>query len=67
MPKAFEEITRAAMELSPRQRLELASVLLESVDTASDYDAEMAWDSEIRHRIRAIDEGNVTGVAHEEL
>jgi len=55
------------MELSPRQRLELASVLLESVDTASDYDAEMAWDSEIRHRIRAIDEGNVTGVAHEEL
>ena len=67
MPKAFEEITKAAMDLTPRQKLALASFLLESADAAAEPELEAAWDSEIRDRIRAIDEGNVTGVAHEEL
>jgi hypothetical protein len=34
------------------------------VDAASDPDAEAAWDSEIRDRIREIDEGHVTGIAY---
>ena len=67
MPRAFEEITKAAMNLPPRQRLALASVLLESADAASDPEAETAWDSEIRDRIQAIDEGRVTGVAYEDV
>jgi putative addiction module component (TIGR02574 family) len=67
MPKAFEKITKAAMDLPPRQRLALASVLLESADAAFDPDAETAWDDEIRERIRAIDEGRVTGVAYEDV
>ena len=67
MPKALEEITKEAMDLPPRQRLALAGFLLESTGTAVDPEAEAAWDSEIRDRIRAIDEGRVTGVAYEEV
>jgi putative addiction module component (TIGR02574 family) len=67
MLKGFEEITKAAMDLPSRRRLALASVLLESADAASDPNAETAWDSEIRDRIQAIDEGRVTGVAYEEV
>ena len=67
MPKALEEVTKEAMDLPPRQRLALASFLLESADTASDPDAEAAWDSEIRDRIREIDEGHVTGIAYADV
>lgn len=67
MPKALEEVTKEAMDLPPRERLALASVLLESADAASDPEAEAAWESEIRDRIRAIDEGRVTGVAYADV
>jgi putative addiction module component (TIGR02574 family) len=67
MPKALEEFTKEAMDLPPHQRLALASFLLESADAALDPDAEAAWDSEIRDRIRAVDEGRVTGIAYENV
>ena len=67
MPKALEEVTKEAMDLSPRERLALASLLIESADEASDPDAEMAWDSEIRDRIRIIDEGRVIGIPYAEV
>jgi hypothetical protein len=63
MPKAIEELTKEAMDLPPRQRLALASFLLESAEAASDPGAEAAWDFEIYDRIREIDEGRVRGVA----
>lgn len=55
------------MELPPRQRLALAEFLLESADAAVDPEADAAWDSEVRERIRAIDEGRVTGVAYADV
>ena len=55
------------MDLPQHQRLALASFLLESADAALDPDAEAAWDSEIRDRIRAVDEGRVTGIAYEDV
>ena len=67
MPKALDEIAKEAMDLPPRQRLALAEFLLESADAAADLEAEAAWESEIRDRIRAIDEGRVAGVAYEEV
>jgi putative addiction module component (TIGR02574 family) len=67
MPRALEEVTREAMDLPPRQRLALAGLLLESADAEADPEAEAAWDSEIRDRISAIDEGRVTGVAYEDV
>ena len=59
MPTTLEQVTKEAMELPPCQKLALAEFLLES--------AEAAWDSEIRDRIRAIDEGRVVGVSYEDV
>jgi hypothetical protein len=67
MPKALEEVCKEAMDLLPRERLALAGFLLESADTAPDPDADAAWDSEIRDRIREIDEGRVTGAAYTDV
>lgn len=67
MPTALEQVTKEAMELPPHQRLALAEFLLESAGTVVDPEAEVAWDSEIRERIRAIDEGWVAGVAYEDV
>ena len=67
MPKALEEVTKEAMDLPPQQRLALAGFLLENVDPGSDPDAEAEWDSEIRDRIREIDEGRVKGIPYAEV
>ena len=67
MPTALEQVTKEAMDLPPRQRLALAEFLIESTETTADPEAEAAWDAEIRDRIRAIDEGRVTGVAYEDV
>ena len=64
MPKALDKVTKHAMGLPPSDRLVLAGLLLESTDAKSDLDAETAWNAEIRDRIRAIDEGRITGIAH---
>jgi putative addiction module component (TIGR02574 family) len=65
MSKALEEVTRDAMDLSPHERLALVEVLLQSGE--ADPETEAAWDAEIRDRIRAIDEGRVTGIAYADV
>ena len=67
MPATLEQVTKEAMDLSARQKLALAGFLLESADAAADPEAEVAWDSEIRDRIRAIDDGRVVGVPYEDV
>jgi putative addiction module component (TIGR02574 family) len=63
---ALEDVAKAALELAPDERLTLAGLLLQSAEEA-DPDAEVAWEEEIKDRIRAIDEGKVVGVAYEEV
>ena len=67
MPATLEQVTKEAMDLPPRQKLALAEFLLESAEAAADPEAEASWDSEIRDRIRAIDEGRVAGVPYEDV
>ena len=67
MLTALDQVTKEAMDLPPRQKLALAEFLLESAEAAADPEAEAAWDSEIRDRVRAIGEGRVTGVAYEDV
>ena len=67
MPATLEQVTKEAMDLPPRQKLALAEFLLESAESAADPEAEAAWDSEIRDRIRAIDEGRVAGVSYADV
>jgi putative addiction module component (TIGR02574 family) len=61
--KTFETIASEAMELPLRDRLSLAHVMLNSVDGASEPDAEAAWEKEIQERIRAYDSGEVQPVS----
>lgn len=67
MPIALDQITKDAMDLPARQKLALAGFLLESADATADFEVEAAWDSEIRDRILAVDEGRVIGVAYEDV
>ena len=67
MPVALEQITKDAMDLPPRQKLALAEFLLESAEAAGDPEAEGAWDTEVRDRVRAVDEGRVIGVSYEDV
>ena len=67
MPTTLDQLAKQAMDLPPRQKLALAEFLLESAEAAADPDAEAAWDSEIRDRIRAIDEGRVAGVSYDDV
>ena len=64
--KALEE-SPGSDGLSTTSALAHPEFLLESADAAADPEAAIAWGSEIRDRIRAIDEGSVTGVAYEDV
>ncbi|MDD2764470.1 MAG: addiction module protein [Opitutaceae bacterium] len=63
----IEELTREAASLPKEQRLALARVLLDLEPVGSVAEAERSWDEEIRARIKAVDEGRVTGIAYDDL
>ncbi len=67
MANAIEDVTREALSLPLHQRLALAGFLLEGAEAAPDPEAESAWESEIRDRIQAVDEGKVTGIPYEDV
>ena len=67
MPATLEQVTKEAMDLPRHQQLALAEFLIESADSAMDLEAESAWDSEIRDRITAIEEGKVVGISYADV
>lgn len=67
MAISFETITKEALDLTPRQRLKLAKVLLVSADGNPEDDCQTAWDEEIEARIQAIDQGREVGIPFEEV
>lgn len=67
MSAPLEQLTNEAMGLPPRQKLALAENLLISADASADCGGDAEWDAEIRERIRAIDEGRVERVLHDEV
>jgi putative addiction module component (TIGR02574 family) len=67
MATALDQVTKDALNLPTRQKLALAELLIESVDSTADPEAEGAWESEIEARIRAIDEGKVAGIPFAEV
>jgi putative addiction module component (TIGR02574 family) len=60
--KTAESLTEQALRMAVGQRARLAHVLIQSLDTDSDADAEQQWDAEIGRRIRQIREGRVRGI-----
>jgi len=67
MSKAFEEIAREAIELTRQQRLDLASLLLQTTDDLAEPEVSAAWEQEILARIRAVDEGRAEGISFEQV
>jgi putative addiction module component (TIGR02574 family) len=63
----IEELTREAVSLPKEQRLALARVLLDLEPAGSLAEVERSWDEEIRARIKAVDEGRVTGITYDDV
>lgn len=59
------EIIRAAMELVPEEREQVAQTLLASLPEQGDLDS--AWNQEISARLDEIRDGRVPGMSRDEL
>jgi putative addiction module component (TIGR02574 family) len=66
MPNQLESITREALDLPRSQRLALVQFLL-TLDGETSVNTEASWDTEIRARLNAFDEGNVEASPYEVL
>jgi hypothetical protein len=64
MPKQLENIAKDVLDLPRSQRLALAQLLL-ALESDGSEDAEAVWDTEIRARLKAFDEGRVEAVPYE--
>ncbi len=70
MAVAPPDVERAALELEPRLRAELAALLIRSLEDDHGIDAEeieRLWAAEIRERIRQIDAGEVELIPAEKV
>jgi putative addiction module component (TIGR02574 family) len=67
MASPFENVAEQALSLSVRERLRLATELLQSVEPRGNEDIERAWEEEIQRRISEIDSGNAKGRAWEDI
>lgn len=57
MTQEANDLLKRALALPETDRAELAGSLMESLDFASDTDAEEAWNEEIARRIKDLDSG----------
>jgi hypothetical protein len=65
--KSVETIAEEALLLPKDQRFTLAHRILASVEPETEPGAELAWDTEIRERIRRYDAGLSVGVSGREV
>jgi putative addiction module component (TIGR02574 family) len=66
MDEKSRQLLSEALQLTERQRAELAAALLNSLDTQFDQDARAAWDAEICRRLAEIDAGQVYLLSYDE-
>ena len=67
MSVKVDDLLRQALELEPRAREELATLLLESLPTESPAEVEAAWEATIRRRVDELESGAVQTIPWEEL
>lgn len=65
MSLTYQQVTHAAMQLTPDERVDLAERLWISVDTPEAITA--AWDEEIARRVAELDAGEVETVPAEQV
>jgi putative addiction module component (TIGR02574 family) len=61
------ELLKHALSLPEKDRAELASSLIDSLDPTVDPDAELAWQEEIARRLKDIENGRVKTVPWDEV
>jgi putative addiction module component (TIGR02574 family) len=61
------ELLKQALTLSDKERAELASSLIDSLDPTVDADAELAWQKEIARRLDEIVNGKVKTIPWDEV
>jgi putative addiction module component (TIGR02574 family) len=67
MATPIENITQEVVELSRHERLTLMRLLLDLDQPTKGEQIEIAWDQEIRARIKAVDEGRTTGIPYAQI
>jgi putative addiction module component (TIGR02574 family) len=65
--KSLEAIASEALLLPEDQRFNLARRILSSVEPETEAEAEVAWDMEIRERIKKYDAGLTSGIPGQEV
>ena len=62
MTSTAATILKDALRLPEPDRADLAAMLIESLDSQADEDAEAAWGTEIERRIAELDSGSIRAV-----
>jgi putative addiction module component (TIGR02574 family) len=61
------ELLKYALTLSDKERAELASSLIDSLDRTADTDTEQAWQEEIARRLEEVERLRVNTIPWEEV
>jgi putative addiction module component (TIGR02574 family) len=67
MATPIDKITQEGVELSRHERLTLVRLLLDLDQPTQGEGIENAWDQEICARVKAVDEGRVSGVPYDQI
>jgi len=67
MVNTLEKIAKEAAELTRQERLTLVRLLLDLDQLSGGAEIANAWESEIRTRVKAVDEGRVSGIPYEHI
>ena len=67
MATSIEQIIKEIIELLRHQRLTLVRLLLDLDQPGKGGEIESAWAEEIRARVKAVDEGRVTGIPYDQI
>jgi hypothetical protein len=62
MPTTIEQITKSIINLSNKERLEIAKMILFLDNQSSDVDTDSDWENEILDRVNAIEQGTAIGL-----
>jgi putative addiction module component (TIGR02574 family) len=67
MATPIEKITQEVIELSRLERLTLVRLLLDLDQPSKGGAIEKVWDQEIRARVKAVDDGRISGIPYDEV
>ena len=67
MAKTLERIAQEVATMTRQERLTLVRLLLDLDQPAKGDEIADAWDSEIRARVEAVNEGRVSGIPYDQI